>query len=65
MATRDPTVEEYAIRFVRKYLKVSARAPPRPAPRARRPAPRASPVLLAEGKTDAPSRAPRLSRPPR
>ena len=75
MATRDPTVEEYAIRFVRKYLKVSARAPPRPAPRARRPAPRASPVLLAEGgptplpapraspvllaDTDAPSRAPR------
>lgn len=57
MATRDPTVEEYAIRFVRKYLKVSARAPPRPAPRARRPAPRASPVLLAD--TDAPSRAPR------
>ena len=67
MAARDPTVEEYAIRFVRKYLKVSARAPPRPAPRAApRPANLARgttnfspvlPVLLAE--TDAPSRAPR------
>ena len=41
MAARDPTVEEYAIRFVRKYLKVSAarvlsRAP-RPAPLSRPP----------------------------
>ena len=41
MAARDPTVEEYAIRFVRKYLKVSARAPPR-APRTSPAAPRTS-----------------------
>jgi len=52
MAARDPTVEEYAIRFVRKYLKVSA-------PRVLSRAPRLSPVLLAESPPRFPR--PRLS----
>ena len=59
MAARDPTVEEYAIRFVRKYLKVSARAPPRPFPRAPPRAPRTSPAAPRTSLPSFPSSSPR------
>ena len=59
MAARDPTVEEYAIRFVRKYLKVSARAPPRAFPRAPPRAPRTSPAAPRTSLPSFPSYSPR------